>query len=84
MWYWIKTPIIVKKIFRNQVWDIPSNKNSIYLTFDDGPTPGLTDKILSILSKHNAKATFFCVGKIVCNKNTNTDIFCLYRAIFLQ
>lgn len=65
MWYWIKTPIIVKKIFRNQVWDIPSNKNSIYLTFDDGPTPGLTDKILSILSKYNAKATFFCVGKNV-------------------
>lgn len=65
MWYWIKTPIIVKKIFRNQVWDIPSNKNSIYLTFDDGPTPGLTDKILSILSKYNAKATFFCIGKNV-------------------
>tara|TARA_B100001093_G_scaffold160608_1_gene152937 strand:+ start:4415 stop:5044 length:630 start_codon:yes stop_codon:yes gene_type:complete len=65
MWYWIKTPLIVKKIFHNQVWDIPSEKKNLYLTFDDGPTPGVTQEILSILSKYNAKATFFCIGKNV-------------------
>lgn len=34
----------------------------IYLTFDDGPIPGLTEWVLDELKKYNAKATFFCVG----------------------
>lgn len=37
--------------------------NAIYLTFDDGPEPGITEFILDELAKYNAKATFFCVGK---------------------
>ncbi len=35
---------------------------TLYLTFDDGPTPGVTEDILNILSEHHAKATFFCIG----------------------
>ncbi|PHV63417.1 polysaccharide deacetylase family protein [Cyanobacterium aponinum] len=38
---------------------------SIVLTFDDGPTPQYTIKILDILKKYNIKATFFVVGKRV-------------------
>ena len=34
----------------------------IALTFDDGPHPKLTPKILKILDKYNVKATFFTVG----------------------
>ena len=34
----------------------------IALTFDDGPHPRLTPKILEILDKYNVKATFFTVG----------------------
>lgn len=37
--------------------------NKIHLTFDDGPHPINTRKILTILEKYNAKATFFMVGK---------------------
>jgi peptidoglycan/xylan/chitin deacetylase (PgdA/CDA1 family) len=37
----------------------------VYLTFDDGPTPVVTDKILDLLAVHNAKATFFCLGSQV-------------------
>ena len=33
--------------------------NTIYLTFDDGPRDGTTDKILDILKEKNVKATFF-------------------------
>jgi peptidoglycan/xylan/chitin deacetylase (PgdA/CDA1 family) len=33
-----------------------------YLTFDDGPTPFLTEQILDILEEENAKATFFTIG----------------------
>ena len=67
MWYWVKTPLLVKKIFPNQIWDIPSQLPFVYLTFDDGPTIGVTEKILSTLKEYNAKATFFCVGNNVQN-----------------
>jgi peptidoglycan-N-acetylglucosamine deacetylase len=58
----MKTPKIIKRIFYNQVWDIPNNENKIFLTFDDGPTPEITDWVLNVLKKENVKATFFCIG----------------------
>lgn len=42
-----------------------SDANKIALTFDDGPHPEFTPKVLEILEKFNAKATFFCIGKNV-------------------
>ena len=35
----------------------------VYLTFDDGPTPGVTEWIVDQLARYDAKATFFCLGK---------------------
>lgn len=58
----IKVPKIIKLLFFNQVWDIPNSENTIYLTFDDGPTPEITERVLEILDKHHIKATFFCIG----------------------
>lgn len=60
--YWVKTNSIFKKIFSNYVWDVPNIENKIYLTFDDGPTPKITEWVLEELQKYNAKATFFCIG----------------------
>ncbi len=37
----------------------------VYLTFDDGPVPGITEKLLIALNNNNVKATFFIVGKEV-------------------
>lgn len=34
----------------------------IALTFDDGPDPIQTPKVLDVLKKHNIKACFFCIG----------------------
>lgn len=34
----------------------------IYLTFDDGPTPGVTDVVLDLLAEGGHRASFFCVG----------------------
>jgi peptidoglycan-N-acetylglucosamine deacetylase len=62
MFYWIKTNRFVKKLFGSYVWDIPNTENKIYLTFDDGPTPEITEWVLQELEKYNAKATFFCIG----------------------
>lgn len=39
--------------------------NSLVLTFDDGPGSRLTPAILRILSEHQAKATFFLLGRNV-------------------
>jgi peptidoglycan/xylan/chitin deacetylase (PgdA/CDA1 family) len=61
--YWIKTNSLIKRIFSNYIWDIPNIENKIYLTFDDGPTPEITEWVLEVLKEHQIKATFFCIGK---------------------
>lgn len=35
----------------------------LYLTFDDGPEPDITEFVLNQLGKYHAKATFFCCGE---------------------
>lgn len=70
--YLIKTPNFIKKLFPNYFWNINTNEKVIYITFDDGPIPEVTPKVLNILDQFDAKATFFCVG---ANVKKNTDIF---------
>jgi peptidoglycan/xylan/chitin deacetylase (PgdA/CDA1 family) len=70
--YWIKTNTFIKKIFSNYTWSIPNAENKIYLTFDDGPTPEITEWVLEELKKHQIKATFFCIGK---NINSHPSLF---------
>ncbi len=60
--YLIKTPRIIKKLFSRYTWCFSSNKPEVYLTFDDGPIPEVTEFVLNELKKHQAKATFFCIG----------------------
>jgi peptidoglycan-N-acetylglucosamine deacetylase len=48
-----------------------STGNRIALTFDDGPTPGATDRILDILRQENVPATFFAIG---VNAEKNPDL----------
>ncbi len=57
-----KTPGFVKTLFPNFVWNINTDRKEIYLTFDDGPTPEITEWVLQTLDDFNAKATFFCIG----------------------
>jgi peptidoglycan-N-acetylglucosamine deacetylase len=35
------------------------------ITFDDGPNPAITPKLLDLLDRHNARATFFLIGRFV-------------------
>lgn len=70
--YWIKTNSVIKKIFSNYIWDVSNTENKIYLTFDDGPIPEITEWVLEELKKHNAKATFFCIGN---NIEKHPEIF---------
>ena len=41
----------------------PADGNRIALTFDDGPTPGVTDRILDELQRRQLYATFFMIGE---------------------
>ena len=59
---WVKTNKWIKKIFNNLVWEIPNSDKKIYLTFDDGPIPEVTEWVLDILKTEDIKATFFCIG----------------------
>ncbi len=59
---WVKTNRFIKTIFPKYVWDIPNTEKKVYLTFDDGPIPEVTEWVLDQLNQFNAKATFFCIG----------------------
>lgn len=63
--YLVKTPDIIKPFAKDFLWQVATTAKEIYLTFDDGPTPGVTDVVLDLLKEFNAKATFFCLGKNV-------------------
>nr|WP_067055049.1 polysaccharide deacetylase family protein [Mucilaginibacter sp. L294] len=70
--YLVKTPWWLKKLYPNLIWDTKPGARCIYLTFDDGPIPIVTPFVLNILKKHNAKATFFCIGD---NVRKHPDVF---------
>jgi peptidoglycan/xylan/chitin deacetylase (PgdA/CDA1 family) len=38
-------------------------RKEVSLTFDDGPDPEVTPRVLDLLDRHQAKASFFCVGE---------------------
>lgn len=61
--YFFKTPLLIRKVFPNLLWQVNTNEKIIYLTFDDGPVPEATPWVLEQLARYNAEATFFMVGE---------------------
>lgn len=61
----VNPPKFVKALYSQLTWELPNNQNYIYLTFDDGPTPKITNWILDTLKSFGIKASFFCLGKNV-------------------
>ena len=68
MFYLVKTPGWLRKLYPGCVWQMSPEEKIIYLTFDDGPHPVATPFVLEALKKHQAKATFFCIGKNVLDR----------------
>ncbi len=62
----------MKAYYPKLTWLLPNTTKTVYLTFDDGPTPEITDWVLNQLEQYNAKATFFLIGK---NIDENPEIF---------
>jgi len=49
--------------FPDLLWRVPPGGDKVaYLTFDDGPTPSLTEPLLDRLAQYDASATFFLIG----------------------
>ena len=58
-------------------WKIPDEAEpTIYLTFDDGPIPDVTEFVLEQLDRYSAQATFFCIGD---NVQKHRDV--LYKVL---
>ncbi|MBQ2068388.1 MAG: polysaccharide deacetylase family protein [Paludibacteraceae bacterium] len=63
----------VKSIFqRLYPYGVFRTGRAVYLTFDDGPIPEVTPKVLAILDRYGVKATFFMVGE---NIDKHPDVF---------
>lgn len=53
---------VAERLAPNVVWRIPTDKPFAALSFDDGPDPTYTPRVLAILKRHGAHATFFLIG----------------------
>jgi peptidoglycan/xylan/chitin deacetylase (PgdA/CDA1 family) len=60
--YLVKSPLLLKWFYSALIWNKSRSKKIVYLTFDDGPIPNVTDFVLNTLKSFEAKATFFCIG----------------------
>lgn len=60
--YLVKTPFWLRLIYPSLVWRKLNDSNKIYITFDDGPIPIVTDFVINTLKIYEASATFFCIG----------------------
>lgn len=65
MFYLVRTPWWLKRIYSGLVWRMPVSEKVLFLSFDDGPHPVVTPFVLDELGKYQAKASFFCIGKNV-------------------
>ncbi len=68
----VHLPRFFTKWFPAAIWRMPIEHKTVYLTFDDGPIPGVTPWVLKLLRDQDIKATFFAVGE---NVFRHPDIF---------
>ena len=59
----VTIPKFIQALFPSLIWRKDTQDKTIWLTFDDGPSPQVTPWILSVLKKEKIKATFFLVGQ---------------------
>lgn len=60
-WLWSSLSLLSGNLVRTSG---ARSGSRLYLTFDDGPHPEHTPKLLDLLARHDAKATFFLIGRV--------------------
>lgn len=58
-------PEMIRRICRRRFHALCRRQSSVFLTFDDGPDPEFTPKILELLKQYDVQATFFVLGEKV-------------------
>lgn len=61
----VRPPYLLRRYYKDFTWNIPGDGRKVYLTFDDGPVPEVTEFVLDTLARFDVKATFFCIGSNV-------------------
>ncbi|HEU4719361.1 MAG TPA: polysaccharide deacetylase family protein [Bacteroidia bacterium] len=67
-----RPPFLLRQLYPGAAWRMNASEKKIFLTFDDGPVPGVTPAALSVLKEQDVRATFFCVGE---NVQRHPEIF---------
>lgn len=57
-----RTPALLKLVYPSLCWQVKTAGRRIHLTFDDGPHPEITPRVMDILESFGFKGTFFCIG----------------------
>lgn len=60
---WPKSTVLGSNIVR--LSNAACEANQIAITIDDGPNPEVTPAVLDLLDLSNAKASFFCIGRLI-------------------
>src|SRR5262245_1176004 len=58
--FWPRARILGPNL--NRLPPAAARRNEVCLTFDDGPDPDVTRRVLDLLDRHHARASFFCIG----------------------
>ncbi|WP_031529992.1 polysaccharide deacetylase family protein [Dyadobacter crusticola] len=66
------SPFWLRAFFPGFTWRVKTDEKKLFITFDDGPIPDITEFVLDTLQNFNAKATFFCIGD---NVRKHPEIF---------
>jgi peptidoglycan/xylan/chitin deacetylase (PgdA/CDA1 family) len=54
--------VLARLLFPGALFRMRTNEKEICLTFDDGPDPVSTPRIIEILDDHKIRSVFFCTG----------------------
>jgi peptidoglycan/xylan/chitin deacetylase (PgdA/CDA1 family) len=60
---WVKRAISLSALALGTIIRVDTREPAIALTFDDGPHPDDTPRVLEVLRRHGARATFFMLGE---------------------
>ena len=66
------SPFWLKAYYSSYLWRVPTPEKRLYITFDDGPIPDVTEWVVETLRDYRAKGTFFCIGD---NVRKNPAVF---------
>ena len=78
-------PSLLRRLYPRAEWREDPSVHAVYLTFDDGPIPGMTPWVLDVLDSFGVKATFFLVGDNIRKHPAEFEMVFLYYllAIFI-